>query len=167
MQSLRVTWLAGWGGVAVGSVVAGADVLGDTGPFWIAGVCALIALIGYIRLRWRREPFDVLPQVSTVGKVNRLLVKYEVGSIQGGLNCRLKHPSTVRVMAASLYRGGQSMENIEASWTTGSGRELQSRRRNTRLRLYTPRPRKGDVICFNLAAEEPFSPGVLRLQVRD
>lgn len=169
MGSLRIGWIAAWGGTAFGALVVASPVLNEDLPFWVAGASLAIGLAGYWLMRWRRTGFDTgegEPNLGTGGKY-RLSLKYELEWTEGGFTCRVKHPQRVGVMGATLYRRESSRLNIVDAWTPEPKGELRTKPTRATFTMFSPRPKEGDLLVFHLEADEDFRRSEIKFYRRE
>lgn len=159
MESLRIAWIAAWGGAAVAAVVVGADVLGPYFPLYLAGFCLLVGLVGYWRMRWRRVPLtspsEGPEQMGGVGPY-RFRVQYRPRASGGGIVLRLACPPKTKVASVVLYRGDVSPQDAIRSWIPRRRSALRTRWRSARLEVFEPELHESDMLSFIVKSPKDF-----------
>ena len=166
MDSLRIGWVAAWGGAAVGAIVVGAGVLGQYVPLYLAGACLLIGVGGYWRMRWRRvaftSPSDGPGRMGGTGPY-RYSIQYGPGVVGGGLTCKLKYPHGTKLAGVLLYRGEENRQEAIRAWTPGLRSALRTGRRSASLKLFEPELRESDTLSFTVESQGDFDPTKVKL----
>jgi len=57
MDDRRIGWVSAWLGAAVGAGLTGTGAFGDWTSLILVGSCTVIALLGFLALRWKRVAF--------------------------------------------------------------------------------------------------------------